>query len=58
LWLGLPAATAIVVYGVGILPVLVLPLVYAWTFDDRTLSSEDIERIKELARKRVNESSE
>ena len=53
IWLGLPATTAIVVYGVGILPVFVLPLVYAWTFDDRTLNSEDIERIKELAKKRV-----
>lgn len=53
IWLGLPATTAIVVYGVGIIPVFVLPLVYAWTFDDRTLSGQDIERIKELATKRV-----
>jgi hypothetical protein len=57
LWLGLPAATAIVVYGVGILPVFVLPVVYAWTFDARTLSGADIERIKELAKQRANDGS-
>jgi hypothetical protein len=58
IWLGLPVATAIIVYGVGILPVFVLPLVYAWTFDDRTLNSEDIERIRELARNHADKSSE
>lgn len=52
LWLGLPRTTAIIVYGVGVLPVLVLPLVYAWTFEDHTLRQEDIERVRELASKR------
>jgi hypothetical protein len=31
LWLGLPRATALVVYGVGVLPLVILPLVYALT---------------------------
>lgn len=50
LFLGLPPRAAIVVYGIGILPVLVLPLVYAWTFEQRTLTEEDLERVKEAAR--------
>jgi hypothetical protein len=32
--LGLPVRAAIVVYGAGILPLLVLPVAYALTFDD------------------------
>jgi hypothetical protein len=49
LFLGLPPRAAIVVYGIGFLPVLVLPLIYAATFEDRTLSEEDLERIKAAA---------
>jgi hypothetical protein len=51
LWLGLPRTTAIIVYGVGVIPVLVLPLVYAWTFADHTLSQEDIDRVRETTAK-------
>lgn len=49
LLLGLPLRAAIVLYGVGVLPVLVLPVAYAVTFDEITLSEEDIERMREAA---------
>lgn len=49
LFLGLPARAAIVIYGIGFLPVLVLPLVYAATFEKRTLTEEDLRRVKEAA---------
>jgi hypothetical protein len=46
LWLGLPPAAAIIVYGIGLLPVLVLPFAYALTFDSTTLRPEDLERVR------------
>jgi hypothetical protein len=48
LWLGLPARAAIVVYGIGLLPAIVLPLAYALTFESQTLSSEDVQRVRDL----------
>src|SRR3954466_8609185 len=50
LWLGLPARAAIVIYGVGLLPIIVLPVAYAMTFETLTLSAEDLERVREMAR--------
>jgi hypothetical protein len=50
LWLGLPARAAIVIYGVGLLPIVVLPVAYALTFETQTLSAEDVERVRALAR--------
>lgn len=44
--LGLPRRAAIVLYGVGLLPLLVLPLAYALTFDAATLRAEDITRVR------------
>ncbi|HUQ48891.1 MAG TPA: hypothetical protein VM053_11725 [Gemmatimonadaceae bacterium] len=49
LWLGLPARAAIVIYGIGLLPIVVLPVAYALTFDTQTLSQSDIDRVRELA---------
>ncbi|MGI9044422.1 MAG: hypothetical protein ACR2GK_09920 [Gemmatimonadaceae bacterium] len=49
LFFGLPPRAAIVVYGIGLLPVFVLPLIYAATFEERTLSEADLERIKAAA---------
>ena len=49
LWLGLPARAAIVIYGVGLLPIIVLPVAYALTFETQTLSAEDVERVRALA---------
>lgn len=55
LWLGLPRRAAMVVYGVGLLPVLLLPLAYAWTFDTHVLGPDDLDRIR-AARRRSTES--
>ena len=43
---------AIVIYGIGLLPIVVLPVAYAITFDTQTLSESDIARVRELARPR------
>ena len=45
--LGLPLRAAIVVYGIGIVPLLALPLAYALTFDESRL---DPDRIRGRAR--------
>jgi len=54
LLLGLPLRAAIVVYGIGLMPIIILPVAYALTFEAQTLSPEDVERVKELGRLRVN----
>ena len=48
LLLGLPVRAAIVIYGIGLLPIVVLPVAYALTFDTQTLSEEDIARVREV----------
>ena len=53
LWLGLPTRAAIVVFGIGLLPIVVLPVAYALTFDTQTLSQSDIDRVRELAAQRL-----
>jgi hypothetical protein len=50
LWLGLPIRAALVLYGVGWLPALVLPVVYARGFRELTLDQSDIERIRAARR--------
>ncbi len=55
LWLGLPTRAAIVIYGIGLLPIVVLPVAYALTFDTQTLSQSDIDRVRELAAKLAEE---
>jgi hypothetical protein len=52
LWLGLPTRAAIVIYGIGLLPIIVLPIAYALTFETQTLSSADLERVRSLASER------
>jgi hypothetical protein len=54
LWLGLPARAAIVIYGIGLLPIIVLPVAYALTFEAQTLNAEDVERVRALARQNIN----
>ena len=49
LWLGLPAGAAAVLYGVGLLPLLVLPLAYAFSFEDGSLGEEELRRLRALA---------
>ncbi|MEP6692762.1 MAG: hypothetical protein ABJD07_16515 [Gemmatimonadaceae bacterium] len=48
--LGLPLRAAAVMYGIGVLPALVLPLAYALTFDTQTLTEDDLERVRAAAR--------
>jgi cytochrome bd-type quinol oxidase subunit 2 len=50
LWLGLPARAAIIIYGIGIFPAIVLPVAYALTFETQTLSDEDVERVVAMGR--------
>ena len=47
--LGLPRRAAIVLYGIGLLPLLVLPVAYALTFDAMTLSEDDLDRVRRAA---------
>ena len=46
---GLPLRAAIMIYGIGFLPVLVLPFVYARSFEERTLTQKDLDAIRKLA---------
>ncbi|HXG71648.1 MAG TPA: hypothetical protein VNJ04_13660, partial [Gemmatimonadaceae bacterium] len=41
LLLGLPRRAAIVLYGIGLLPLFILPAAYALTFDEMTLTEDD-----------------
>ena len=63
LLLGLPLRSAVVLYGIGVAPILVLPLVWARTFESSTLSDADLRRLREtheamtrLERERAGES--
>jgi hypothetical protein len=47
LLLGLPLRAAIVLYGIGTIPLLVLPLVFALTFHELTPSEDEMKRVKE-----------
>jgi peptidoglycan/LPS O-acetylase OafA/YrhL len=49
LW-GLPRRAAFVLYGIGALPLFVLPIAYALTFDRLTLSEADLEAVRRAAR--------
>jgi hypothetical protein len=50
LWLGLPARAAIIIYGIGLMPVIVLPVAYAMTFETQTLAAEDVEKVRQLGK--------
>ncbi|MBV9774100.1 MAG: hypothetical protein JO040_09130 [Gemmatimonadetes bacterium] len=43
---GLPLRAAIVLYGIGLLPIVVLPVAYALTFEEQTLNAADVERVR------------
>ncbi len=55
LLLGLPLRTAVLLYGVGVVPMLVLPLAYALTFDASTLSDADLAQFRAAASARRSE---
>lgn len=46
LWLGLPRRAAVILYGIGVLPLFVLPIAYALTFESLTLTEADLERVR------------
>lgn len=48
LFLGLPLRAAIIIYGIGLIPIVVLPVAYALTFETQTLNEGDIERVRQL----------
>ena len=43
---GLPLRTAIVLYGIGVVPIFILPFAYALTFESSTLSEADLKRVR------------
>lgn len=53
--LGLPLRAAVLLYGIGLLPAILVPLAYALTFDELTLSEEDLERVRGAAARRRQE---
>jgi hypothetical protein len=52
LWFGLPARAAVILYGVGVLPLFVLPFAYALTFESLTLNEADLERVRQARAER------
>jgi hypothetical protein len=46
LWLGLPRGAAIILYIVGFLPMVILPIAYALTFDHSTPSSAELDELR------------
>jgi hypothetical protein len=52
LWLGLPARAAIVIYGIGLMPAIILPIAYALTFETQTLDEEDVKRVVAMGKDR------
>ncbi|MDB4949891.1 MAG: hypothetical protein JWM27_2540 [Gemmatimonadetes bacterium] len=46
LYLGLPLRAAVILYGIGLMPIAVLPVAYALTFSTQTLSQADIDRVR------------
>ena len=49
LFAGLPLRAAAVLYGIGFLPLAVLPLAYAWSFDRLILSEDDLAGLRATA---------
>jgi len=50
-WLGFPPATAVMLYGLGLSPLLIVSLIYAWHFEREGLTQDDLQRLRELARR-------
>jgi len=57
LFAGLPAPAALLLYGIGLFPFLVVPVAYALTFDAGTLSQADLERVRAAAREMAEASA-
>ncbi len=48
---GLPPGAALMVYGAGLLPLLLVPLGYAWVFPQVGFGEGDLERLRDEARR-------
>lgn len=46
LWLGLPQGAAVILFVVGLLPMLVLPIAYALTFERVTLNTDELDALR------------
>jgi len=53
--LGLPPRAALVLYGIGLGPALIVPVAYALTFERMTLSRETLERVRRAGRDAAGE---
>lgn len=51
-WLGLPPATAVMLYGLWLLPLLVVSLLFAWDFRRFGVDDRDLRRLRQLSRAR------
>lgn len=58
LWLGLPLRAAVILYGIGLLPIVVLPVAYALTFETQTLSAADVELVRQMGQSRRDSAPE
>lgn len=45
-WGGLPAATALQLYGIFLLPLFITSFAYAWTFDGHTLDADGVDSLR------------
>ena len=46
------------IYGIGLFPTILLPIAYALTFESQTLTAEDVEQVRLLAREIEKPSSQ
>lgn len=46
--LGFPGPVAVVIFGVGVVPLLVLPVLFALSFDEAAFAPKEVERVKAL----------
>jgi hypothetical protein len=51
-WFGLPPASAVMLGGLWLFPLLIVSFVYAWHFPRAGLTRDDLRRIRELAARR------
>jgi hypothetical protein len=51
LWLGLPPAAAVLLYGLGLLPLFLVSFGFAWHFGRSGPREEELRRLRELARR-------
>jgi hypothetical protein len=53
-WLGLPPATAVMLYGLWLFTLVLVSLLFAWDFDRFAPGEEDLRRIRRIAERRAD----